>query len=273
MEAPEVSRATAAAMSVAASLGLTADDATVLQNSNALTLRLLPCDVLARVAPEGRHNSPFQLELAQRLAEAGGPTGVLDPRVEPRVYERDGFAITFWTFYEPMPREVSPGEYADALGRLHTGMRKIDVATPHFLDRVGEALRLVDNRDLSPDLMEEDRDVLGHTLRSLRRSISERGAPEQLLHGEPHPGNMLTTKNGLLFIDLETCCHGPVEFDIAHAPAGVSDHYPGIDKDLLRECRILMLAIITMWRWDKDDQLPNGHELAAEWLVQIKDQS
>jgi hypothetical protein len=27
---------------------------------------------------------------------------------------------------------------------------------------------------------------------------------------------VLRTRKGLLFVDLETCCHGPVEFDIAH---------------------------------------------------------
>ena len=40
----------AAAKSIASSLDLTADDAIVLHNSNKLTLRLLPGDVLARVA-------------------------------------------------------------------------------------------------------------------------------------------------------------------------------------------------------------------------------
>ncbi|MFD2356125.1 hypothetical protein ACFSTC_52955 [Nonomuraea ferruginea] len=69
---------------------------------------------------------------------------------------------------------------------------------------------------------------------------------------------MLTTRNGLLFVDLETCCRGPVEFDLAHAPEEVGEHYPGVDQDLLRECRILMLAMITTWRWDRGDQLPDG---------------
>jgi uncharacterized protein (DUF2384 family) len=41
----------AAAMSIASSLGLTAGHAIVLHDSNKLTVRLLPCDVLARVAP------------------------------------------------------------------------------------------------------------------------------------------------------------------------------------------------------------------------------
>jgi Ser/Thr protein kinase RdoA (MazF antagonist) len=134
-------------------------------------------------------------------------------------------------------REVSPADYADALKRLHAGMRRLDVPTPHFTDRVEQAQQLLANRDDTPALADTDRELLGNTLRSLKRAIGEHGGAEQLLHGEPHPGNVLTTKNGLLFIDLETCCRGPVEFDLAHAPEEVGDHYPGVDQDLLRECR------------------------------------
>jgi hypothetical protein len=44
----DITRAIAAATSVAASLDLPANDAVVLHNSNRLALRLTPCDVLAR---------------------------------------------------------------------------------------------------------------------------------------------------------------------------------------------------------------------------------
>ncbi|MFI9761376.1 phosphotransferase enzyme family protein [Streptomyces sp. NPDC051963] len=271
MQASEVSRAVAAAMSIASSLDLAVDDAIVLHDSNKLTLRLLPCDVLARVAPVANQVAQFEVDLAQRLAESGCPVAALEPRVEPRVHERDGFVVTLWTYYEPVAlQEVAPADFANALERLHVGMRKLDVPTPHFTDRVEQAQQLVANRDLTPALADADRELLGDTLRSLRRAIGERGGAEQLLHGEPHPGNVLSTKNGLLFIDLETCCRGPVEFDLAHAPEEVSEHYPGVNQDLLRECRILVLAMITAWRWDRGDQLPNGRRLATEWLSQIR---
>jgi aminoglycoside phosphotransferase (APT) family kinase protein len=258
-------------MSIASSLGLAAGDAIVLQDSNKLTLRLLPCDVLARVAPVEHQVAQFEIEIAQRLAGSGSPVAALEPRVEPRVYERGGFAVTLWTHYEPgPPQEVSPADYAGALKRLHAGMRKLDIPAPHFTDRVEQAQQLVANRDRTPALADADRELLGATLRNLRRVIGERGAAEQLLHGEPHPGNMLTTKNGLLFIDLETCCRGPVEFDLAHAPEEVSEHYPDVNQGLLRDCRTLVLAMITTWRWDRDDQLPNGRQLGAEWLSQVR---
>jgi phosphotransferase family enzyme len=258
-------------MSTASSLDLIVDDAIVLHDSNRLTVRLLPCDVVAQVAPVAHQVAQFEVELAQRLAESGCPVATLEPRVEPRVYDRDGFVVTLWSYYEPVTsREVSPADYADALERLHAGMRKLDVPTPHFTDRVESAQQLVASRDRTPALADADRELLGNTLQTLRRVIGERGG-EQLLHGEPHPGNLLTTKNGLLFIDLETCCRGPVEFDLAHAPEDVSEHYPGVNQDLLRECRILVLAMITTWRWDRGDQLPNGRQLAEEWLSQIRE--
>jgi Ser/Thr protein kinase RdoA (MazF antagonist) len=257
-------------MSTASSLGLSVDDAVVLHDSNKLTQRLLPCDVLARVAPTAHQVAQFEIELARRLAESGSPVAALDPRVEPRVYERDGFVVTLWTYYEPAARpEIAPADYADALKRLHAGMRELDVRTPHFTDRVEQAQQLVASRQLTPALADADRELLGDTLRNLRRAIGERGA-EQVLHGEPHPGNLLATKDGPLFIDLETCCRGPVEFDLAHAPDEVGAHYPGVDPGLLRECRILVLAMITTWRWDRGDQLPNGRQLGTEWLRQIR---
>ena len=267
MQPSETQRAVAAATSTASALGLTVDDAIVLHNSNKLTVRLLPCDVLARVAPAAHQVAQFEVELAQRLAETGSPVAALEPRVQPRAYERDGFVVTLWTYYNPVPpRQVSPADYAAALARLHAGMRELDVRNPHFTDRVEEAQQLVESSSLTPELADADRELLINTLRSRRQAIVDCGAAEQLLHGEPHPGNVLSTMSGLLFIDLETCCRGPVEFDLAHVPEDVSERYAHADGDLLSECRGLVLAMVAAWRWDSGDQFPN-RQLAARQLL------
>ena len=150
-------------------------------------------------------------------------------------------------------------------------MRTLDVASPSFTDRVAEAEELVARADLTPELTDADRELLRSALGSLRRSIAERGAREQLLHGEPHPGNVLSTKQGPLFIDLETCCRGPVEFDLAHVPEEVSNLYLGIDRALLNDCRQLVLAMVAAWRWDRDDQFPNGKRAREEFLGALRD--
>ena len=271
MQPSDVSRAVAAATSIASALGLDVDDGVVLQNSNKLAVRLRPCDVLARVAPVGQQVAQFEIDLAQRLAEAGSPVAALEPRAAPRVYERDGFVVTFWTHYPPVtPPEVAPAPYATALGRLHAGMRTLDMATPHFTDRIEEAQLLVANRDQTPALGEADRAFLRITLARLRQAIADRGPAEQLLHGEPHPGNVLGAENGPVFIDLETCCHGPVEFDLAHAPEAVAAHYPGLDQDLLSDCRALVLAMVTAWRWDAGDQFPDGRRVGRELVRALR---
>lgn len=271
MQPSAIQRALAAAMSIASALGLPVDDVIVLHNSNTLTARLLPCDIVARLAPIANQVAQFEIELARRLAESQSPVAALDPRAEPRVYERDGFVVTLWTYYKPVtPREVSPTDYANALERLHAGMRQLDVRTPHFTDRVEEAHRLVDSSNLTPDLADADRGLLITTLRSRRQAIIERGAAEQLLHGEPHPGNVLSTRSGPLFIDFETCCRGPVEFDLAHVPENVSARYAAADEDLLIECRGLVLAMVAAWRWDPVDQFPDRQRAARALLSALR---
>ena len=264
---PDVTRAIAAATSIAASLDLPADEAIVLHNSNKLALRLTPCDVFARIAPVGHEVAQFEVELAGRLTEIGYPVAALEPRVDPQVYIRDGFAVTLWTYYEPVAPQVSPADYAKALEQLHAGMREIDdVPSPRFTDRVAEAEGIVADPELSPELADADRVFLSGRLASLRRAIEDRSAPEQLLHGEPWSGNVLNTKNGPLFIDFETCCRGPVEFDLAHVPEAVCEYYPSLDQGLLDECRQLVLAMIATWRWELGDELPNGRRSGEEFL-------
>lgn len=266
MEMPEIKRAIAAATSIAASLDLPADDAIVLHNSNKLALRLTPYDGFARVAPVGQEVAQFEIELAQRLAELGSPVAALEPRAEPRVYERDGFAVTLWTYYEPATPQVPPVDYAKALEELHAGMRKVDAPSPRFTDRITEAQKIVADPALSPDLPDADRTFLSARLETLRQAIADRDAPEQLLHGEPHPGNLLSTKTGPLFIDFETCCRGPIEFDLAHVPTAVAEHYPNVDQPLLDDCRQLVLAMLAAWRWDAADQFPHRSHFRQTFL-------
>ena len=125
-------------MSTASALDLAVDDAVVLNDSNRLIVRLTPCDIVARVAPVTHHagSAEREVELVKRLAQTDSPVAALDARVEPRVFERDGFEIAMWTYFEPVRRVLPPAEYAQALGRLHVGLRHIDVAMPHLMDRV-----------------------------------------------------------------------------------------------------------------------------------------
>ena len=156
MKSSDVSGAIAAAIEIAAAHDLPATKAIVLQNSNKLVLRLTPCDVVARVTHGGGAEAQLEVDRARRLAAAGCPVGLVEPHQEPRVYGRDGFAVTLWTYYEAVTPLLSAVDYAQALERLHAGMRTVELASPRYTDRIADAEEVADNPDLSPELADAD---------------------------------------------------------------------------------------------------------------------
>ncbi|NUP19822.1 MAG: phosphotransferase [Streptomyces sp.] len=271
MEPLELRRAVEAGRASASELGLQVEDVVVIHNSDRVALRLVPCDVLARVAPSAHlADSEFEIEVARRLVGVDAPVAEPEPRVGSLVHSRDSFAISLWTYYEPVESEIAPADYADVLLRHHAAARRIDLDAPHFTDRIAGALRVVNDREQSPELPEADRRLLSDTLGGLSAGIGIEKADEQLLHGEPHPGNLLSTRRGPLFVDLATCCRGPVEFDLAHAPEEVGMHYAGADHGLIHRCRALNWAMFSAWRWRRDDQMPDRDERRVEGLNRVR---
>src|ERR1700712_2328677 len=59
-----VVRATAAAASLAEAVNLQVNEAVIVQNSNKLALRLLPCDTFARTALVGQEVASFEVQVA-----------------------------------------------------------------------------------------------------------------------------------------------------------------------------------------------------------------
>jgi hypothetical protein len=271
MEPSQLRRAVEAGRAAATDLGLQVDDAVVIHDSDRVALRLVPCGVLARVAPaEHLAESEFETEVAHRLADAGAPVAELDPRAGARVHVRDAFAISLWTYYEPVGPQVAPADYAGVLLRHHAALRRIDLDAPHFTERAAAALKEVNDRERSPELPGPERELLSSALGGLSAAIGADRADDQLLHGEPHPGNLLNTRRGPLFVDLATCCRGPVEFDLAHAPEEVGGHYAGADHGLLHRCRALNWAMFSAWRWRRDDHMPDREHWRAEGLNRLR---
>ena len=270
MEPAHVRRAVQAASATARELGLPVDDAVVIHDSDRIAVRLTPCDVLARIAPQAwEDGQQFEAEVARRLTEIGSPVGELEPRAEPRVYVRDAFAFTLWTYYEQVG-EVTPVDYASALVRLHAGLRQIDMAAPHITERVAAWVAEVNDPEGTPELPGPDRELLSITFNRVRNAIDPWDTGDQLLHGEPHPGNLLSTRRGPLFIDLHTCQRGPVEYDLAYVPEEVAADYPGADQRLVQQFRVLMWAGITTMRWNPEDQFPNRDYWRLEGLNQLR---
>jgi hypothetical protein len=193
--------------------------------------------------------------------------------VEPRVYERDGFVVTLWTYYEPVtPREVSPADYANALERLHAGMRKLDVTTPHFTDRVAEAQQLVASRDQTPALADADRELLGNTLRS--RPKTKRSAtaapPSNCCTASRTRATCSARRTGRCSSTSRRVAVGQSNSTSPMCPKRSASAIRTLDQELLGECRGLVLAMVAAWRWDAGDQFPNGQRAGRELVSALR---
>lgn len=270
MTAPETARAVRAALALAGRLRREAADARVLHASNAVTVLLEPCGVVARVRSGGARIARSEVRIAAALDRAGAPVVPALPRADPQVHEEDGLVISLWEHRPGTGAAPAPAAYADALRRLHAALREVDIPAPPATDRVDAALALLADPARTPRLRAADRTLLTAALEELRAQVAD-ASGGQLLHGEPHPGNVLATADGPLFLDFETCCRGPVELDLAHAPAAVAAHYPGADARRVESCRRLVLAMVTTWRFDRDDAFPDGARLGEAWLADLRE--
>jgi hypothetical protein len=91
------------------------------------------------------------------------------------------------------------------------------VAFPGSLPRFG--LELADARRLllperSPTLLDSDRHFLLSVIGEVHETLGGRVTEARALHGSPQAGNWLRTTQGLLLLDFETACRGPLEWDL-----------------------------------------------------------
>lgn len=273
MRVDDVAPALAAAIEAAQAAGLDAATGDVLQDSNRLVLRLLPCDVVARVAPAGHETMQLELDVARKLLHVGAPVAGPDQRVPPVVHTAADHLVTFWRHHEPVaPRELDPQLYARTLEQLHAGLRSVDhPSAPHFTERVAKAVALLTEPERTPAMADADRELLHDVIAELTSVVLDRTGDDQLLHGEPHGDNVLRTADGLLFTDFETVCHGPVEFDVADVPEEVATHYRGLDQHVLRSCRTLVLAMVATWCWAGYDDHENLRTWAPKLLAEVRE--
>jgi thiamine kinase-like enzyme len=74
-----------------------------------------------------------------------------------------------------------------------------------------------------------------------------------VLHGAPHRLNVPSVGGEARFIDFETICVGPIEWDLAHLEDEVAAAYPApADAESLRIARLLVSAKTAAWCWAAD---------------------
>lgn len=246
-----MSRALQAAVEVGTACGIGVTEPVLLQETNNTVVWLRPSPVVAKVATRTASKLGVRLEhaIGSELATLGADIAIPLRGLEPVEHRPTGFVVTLWERLERVEAQEADRSLSHSLAALHAALAKTRTKLPSFRADLLRARLALDDDTFMAALTPGDRSFL--------RSVYDAGLAEldgvdldrQRLHGEPHDGNRVLTAQGVRWIDFESCCVGPVEWDLAFQSAEVSARFSDVDGDLLRRLRRLNGARVATWCW------------------------
>ena len=276
-------RALEAAIHVAEQFGLHLHEPVPLRSTNNIVAWLRPAPIVAKV--RRGHDAGFRRELrvAAELSALGGPVVPPADEMPAIIHSHDGFDVTFWRYCpQPVESDFSGAQMAAALRRLHVAYAAISgdlrAALPSYMPELEAVSGLLRDAERLSELPDAERHLLLHVFDSLRTRLQTLSPDEThiVIHGSPHPYNILAVDGEPRFIDFETTCIGPLEWDLAHTAPDTEPHYADVaNARLLATCRAMVSVKTAAWCWadvNRGDlryhaevHLARVKELAAEY--------
>jgi molybdopterin-guanine dinucleotide biosynthesis protein A len=265
-------RAVAAASETARRHGLDAPSPRVLQDWNDTVVHLSPHPVVARVATswivsDKEEAYRRELAVAAHAAARGGPCVRPSSLLPPGPHRVNGLVLALWEHLDAEPGEADPAAAGQALRAFHASVADFDGLLPRLEERHERAAAV------AADLRRpgsRDRELLRATLDRLRAAFAERARDERVLHGGPHESNLIRTSEGPRWIDLDTVCRGPLEWDLAHLPAESTAAFPDVDHAALDVARALVSAEVAIWCWHSYGRAPEVDAAASFHLERVR---
>jgi len=203
----------------------------VLVRMGAVVARVPATTLLAR--PAAVQSLANEVALSSFLERRGAP--VVATFESPGPHLVGDLPVTLWRFTRHDPDHVfSPAEAAWALAELHDALRDF----PGDLDAPGpvtETRDWITRFGLPDELLDE--------LAAIEQVVGDTpSGPARALHGDAHPGNLLATSAGALWLNFEDAWAGPLAWDLAclaattrlDGRAAVAAYPGGADADELR---------------------------------------
>lgn len=239
-----------AAVEVAAAFGVASTDPKLLQETNNTVVWLRPEAVIAKVAtrPDARNDLRLEHAIALELTAVGGEIAAPLPATRPIAHEDTGFVVTLWERLDGVDQApMRSGDLLRSLGRLHGALAQTAYPLPTFRSSLTRARSALDDDTLMAAMRPADRVFLRADYDEGLTVLGDAATSEHRLHGEPHDANRILTPTGLRWIDFESCCVGPLEWDFAFQPREVDADLDDVDYKLLALLRRLNSARVATW--------------------------
>ena len=236
-----------AAVEVVRGLGLRPTDPVILQETNRAVIWLRPEPVVAKVGRDAA-NLRAENSLATALVAAGGPVAAPYGVIGPVEHEPSGLVVTLWQLVEgALGLDSHPPEtLAPSLVSLHKALATLEVDLPSYEDDLWRSRHLLDDDGAMAGLPEPDRSFVRTVFDQAFEDLAGYRFEVRGLHGEPHAGNRLLTEAGIVWLDLENVCRGPLEWDLAFLPASTAAQFDR-DPDLVSLLRTMNSARVAVW--------------------------
>ncbi len=255
-------KAIEAAIEVAESFGLHVHEPLPLRSTNNVVAWLRPTSIVAKIGIGHHPGFLREVRVASELRTLGAPVVAPASEVPAVVHSRNRFDITFWRYHpQPPDWDVPSPAVASALRRLHEAYAEISVEInvdlPSYTAELETVSQLLRDRRRMASLPEPDRLLLIQAFDRLEKRLHVLSPPRThiTIHGSPHPYNILLVDGEPRFIDFETTCVGPCEWDLAHMDSEVLNTYGRMTNvELLRACREMVSLKTAAWCWDDVDR-------------------
>lgn len=255
-------RTRAAALVVARQMGLSAREAHLLHDSNNTVWAIRPAGVVVKAATSPLTRALGGPTLAREQAitlhcwKQGAP--VHEPVAAEYGPQRlDGVDVILWKELKVLEGpEAVPWDTVD---QLHEALRAYPGRMPHLGDHLGRLGELLAGPDPMTNLSASTRRWLREAHCSLMVRWEALDLPEQPLHGDLHLRNLLHTPDGPRWIDFESSCIGPREWDLVSTMASdlPSDADPRA-VDVLTCLRHLAVVVWCSMMPERDPEVPHA---------------
>lgn len=252
-------------------VGLSAADAQLLSAGENHVYRL-PGGAIARVSKPGQEQAAGTEVFLGNWLNTNGVRAV-QPYTTLQVEQPvvvDGHPVTFWHDVGDH-RPGAPREVAAALKSLHS----LPIPSGR-LAQLAPFVRLKERITAATWLSADDRTWLLARLEDLQAAWTDRppGLPDSVIHGDAWAGNVVSTTEGVTFLDLERCTIGPREWDLTSTACRLTSYSTlsaedyadyceayGLDVtrrdgfDLFRDIRELRVTCYAVYRAELDPAL------------------
>ena len=270
----EVARQVRETAELVRSLGRDASAPAVLLADNHLTVRFGDLVAKVRRASAGSSGALImarEVGVARHLFEVGAPAAPpsLDPPPGPHIL--GDLAITFWRYVEGRAlTDADAVAAAQALREVHAGLARYPGALPSLADAFDDCVRTLRDPQSSPRLDPKDRAFLLAEHLRLRAAFDRFDFEAVALHGDARLANALMTRRGVVWLDFEAVCLGPLERDLTQFSKDALAVLEPSDRSMLRLLREYGGACVAVWCWADPDPTPTVAEAAAFHLARLR---